>query len=1279
MTLVKALASMWFAAVLLVLLMVAMACATVFETQHGAKWTLASFYQSWWFELLLSLLAVNVLAAMLVRYPFSKRQYGFVVTHASILLVLGGALVTGHFGVDGNIGIMEGQTISELTLRDQPTLTITNRQTQNDFVAELDGAIFDGFVSVDNPDVPPISLGDIQAELIRYLPDSRRSQRMVDDNPHPRSAIQVSLSPSGRDDPVWVFAQQGERHDSETIVFKTLPSTEDLHHLMAQEPADKAVSKGTVKIEYRGKTFEIPVEDCTDQALSIGDTGYTVRVLRYLPHAMVDAHKKLTNVSSRPVNPYIEAELTAPDGTTEQRRSFARFPNFNAMHGSTDAEDIKLALVAEADADTTPSAPPIEVFSVPDTEMYARFNQSGGDRVNKRLFVGEPVETPWHGQKFTVLRHIEHAGWEESVTPVEPVRPTRIPAIQVKLTKGEHTEEMWLQKYQTHPVTLGPMPARHGPGQGITFGDKTLPLGFDLTLDQFQLITYPGSSRPRSYESHVTIVGTATGRVESHIISMNNPTTFGGYTLYQSSYRQDRGKSASFLSVSRDPGQPIVFAGYIAMMIGMVWVLVQRMKERMETAKRQNAETPESRNDGEALCGDTQGNAFSEHQGDGASDYPAETSGDAREPSSLRRLILETIPQLWHRRQSRWDDNEGRPCHRTFGNWFLIPLLTMMLTGSAMATPTSAEAETGAVLPQSLDLTAVRTLTTQHDGRWPPLDTVARDIVERITGDPFGLGYDPVTVLLAWTFDSEAWVQEPLIKITNAELREELQLPASQTVFSYHELARHRRFLSLVQDLARREADRKMDPLESKVSDIYKKLELLQTVFSGQAIRLIPHPDDRRGRWRPIAAPLQHKADEADPVNAEWMELRRAFLADDAKAFSAASNRLAQALEALPAKHRPTRLLIETELRYNKLAPFNLAWKIMIAGAVLAALAMLTRQKLTDGLALAAMIAGFAVLTGGLWMRWQIAGRIPASNMFESLLFLSWGMGLFAIIAIFVFHHRLIPLTASVMAALALFLADILPLDSFVRPIVPVLQDTVWMSIHVPVIMVSYSVLALGVLVAHVQLVIMAAAPRRRQLAGTIDSLHYWYIHVGTILLLAGVVTGSMWAASSWGRYWGWDPKEVWSLIALMGYLAILHVRIAHEKVPPWAYVVGGLLAIGLFAIVLNELELQRTIKNTLAFAGTLAAMAILVLARGRFATAFKSIICFWLIVMTYVGVNYALGSGLHSYGFGTGAVVQYMFTIGGIDLLVIVVLSAVYLLQSNLMPGSAAPNGGAR
>ena len=232
-------------------------------------------------------------------------------------------------------------------------------------------------------------------------------------------------------------------------------------------------------------------------------------------------------------------------------------------------------------------------------------------------------------------------------------------------------------------------------------------------------------------------------------------------------------------------------------------------------------------------------------------------------------------------------------------------------------------------------------------------------------------------------------------------------------------------------------------------------------------------------------------------------------------------------------------------------------------------------------------------MSWGIGMRWQVAGRIPASNMYESMLFLGWGVGLFAVVATVLMRNRIVVLNAAAGAALTMALTDLLPIDRFIHPMPPVLSGTYWLAIHVPIIMVGYAVLALGMVVAHMQIGVEAFAPARRTLALKMAELQYFYIHVGSILLVAGILTGSMWAASSWGRYWGWDPKEVWSLVAFLAYMAILHARA------------------------------ERLI--------------------GTFGVAAWSIVAFQTILMTYLGVNFVLAAGLHSYGFGDSSVVRAM------------------------------------
>jgi cytochrome c-type biogenesis protein CcsB len=291
---------------------------------------------------------------------------------------------------------------------------------------------------------------------------------------------------------------------------------------------------------------------------------------------------------------------------------------------------------------------------------------------------------------------------------------------------------------------------------------------------------------------------------------------------------------------------------------------------------------------------------------------------------------------------------------------------------------------------------------------------------------------------------------------------------------------------------------------------------------------------------------------------------------------------------------------IEREITYNRWQPMRLAWVALAVAFVQAALAWLLASRILDKFAVAGLIAGFCALCWGIATRWRIAGHIPATNMYESLMFLAFGVVLVALVLIPWMRNRLVLLNACGLSALTLALADLLPIDPFIHPMPPVLSGTPWLAIHVPIIMLSYSLLALSVLVAHVQIGITIWAPARHRAIKSASATLYWYIHAGCLLLTAGIVTGSVWAASSWGRYWGWDPKEVWSLVALLAYVALLHAR--HERL------------------------LQP------------------------FALAAISIVAFQAILMTYLGVNFVLGTGLHSYAMGDSPVARWMLLGAGLE-----------------------------
>jgi cytochrome c-type biogenesis protein CcsB len=484
-------------------------------------------------------------------------------------------------------------------------------------------------------------------------------------------------------------------------------------------------------------------------------------------------------------------------------------------------------------------------------------------------------------------------------------------------------------------------------------------------------------------------------------------------------------------------------------------------------------------------------------------------------------------------------------------------LLALGLLGGA-----EARAQEVPPVPAPADVEALRRLPVQHDGRVMPLDTLAREAVWNVTGRAGVWGVDPVAMALGWALYPQAWVIQPIVPVKDARLADAVGLPPGTRWSSFRELARNERLDQLMTAAQEDEVrGRPLGSLERAAQKLQQRLLWMQSLLDHDALRVVPAAKPG-GRWT-VPEPLRSAAD------------LRAVLDSGISAGRLSPGRLS------------------AELLYNRARPARIAWIVLGLSLLLSVAAMALDRRPLDWAAGALLVAGFAVMTWGIWLRWQVAGRIPASNMYESLLFLAWGAGAFAVIATVLVRSRIVVLNAAAGAALTMFLADQLPIDPFVHPMPPVLSGTYWLAIHVPIIMAGFAVLALGMVVAHMQIGAQAFAPARRTVALRMAELQYYYIHVGSILLVAGILTGSMWAASSWGRYWGWDPKEVWSLVAFLAYMAILHARA------------------------------ERLI--------------------GSFGVAAWSIAAFQTILMTYLGVNFVLSAGLHSYGFGEASVVWAM------------------------------------
>ncbi len=487
-----------------------------------------------------------------------------------------------------------------------------------------------------------------------------------------------------------------------------------------------------------------------------------------------------------------------------------------------------------------------------------------------------------------------------------------------------------------------------------------------------------------------------------------------------------------------------------------------------------------------------------------------------------------------------------------------------------------------APLHAALDVTSLESMPVQDSGRKKPYLVFAQESLLGTAGrrslEVDGQKQSASQIITDIWFQPGEWSGIPLILVDSIDVKRAANLEEKRKLFSYDELAANSAFVDLLQqaEAATRAAEgAKLTGIDKKMETIGLRLAEFENLRRGDLYRVVANPAGDRTAWRTL--------DPADPL---FANLRAAYLADDQAAFDTAAQALQAELAVQAPQFQPPAWKISLETFIQNLHPFRWAWILyLLAGIALAVTSLRARRTgYAVGWALAAI--GFLFQLTGFIARILIAGRPPVTNMYESIIWVAFGTVLFALVFEAIFRSRYFLLGAIPVAVLSLLLADSQPLalDPGIHPLAAVLQSNFWLATHVLIITLSYAAFALALGVSHIALgkVILGTKP-----APALYNYIYRTLQVGVLLLAVGTILGGVWANYSWGRFWDWDPKETWALVALLSYLFILHGRISGR----WA---GFGLAVG-------------------------------------------SILAFQTIIMAWYGVNFVLGVGLHSYGFGSG------------------------------------------
>ena len=490
-----------------------------------------------------------------------------------------------------------------------------------------------------------------------------------------------------------------------------------------------------------------------------------------------------------------------------------------------------------------------------------------------------------------------------------------------------------------------------------------------------------------------------------------------------------------------------------------------------------------------------------------------------------------------------------------------------------------------------------KVLVQDQKGRTKPLFTLSNDILRKVTREHKYEKLTSMQVFLGIYHDFNNWKNVPLIKISNKDLQRLAGIRGDRASFAdLVDIDGDGTYkLSEMVNSAYAKSPGERSKTDKEVMKVDERLNIVYMIYTGDFLKLFPLKDTTQAWGSPQEA-LKTAISKEDSLYLSNIIplLTDAVQSSDLAAVRQISESVSGYQERFSEYELPSGLKTRAELLYYKLNIFEKLFPyyatvglIMLIGLII----MVIKGKKEISMVVKIMgwtlFAGFVAHTFGLGLRWYIAGHSPMSNGYESMLFISW----VTLLAGFIFSRKsAFALSATgVLASMTLMVAHLSFMDPEITNLVPVLKSY-WLTLHVSVITGSYGFLGLGAILGLINMILIALSndQNRSRISETVDELtviNFKTLTLGLYFLTIGTFLGAIWANESWGRYWGWDPKETWSLITIIIYSIVVHSR-----------AVPGMKDIFTF--------------NLLAL------------------FAFSS------VLMTYFGVNYYL-SGLHSYASG--------------------------------------------
>ncbi len=675
----------------------------------------------------------------------------------------------------------------------------------------------------------------------------------------------------------------------------------------------------------------------------------------------------------------------------------------------------------------------------------------------------------------------------------------------------------------------------------LAYGSKQLQLPFALKLNDFIAEKYPGTKNVyKSFKSKVDIVEDNSSK--PYDIYMNHVLDHKGYRFFQASFDPD--EKGTVLSVNHDRwGTWVTYLGYMLLYLGLMLILFTRGSRFKDLEVLLNKVKSKKKTVSIGLVLLISTSSF-------AQDQPNHSTHIQTLPSKAQ---LDSVIK-------------------------------------ANVVPKEHAAKFGSIVIQD------------ERGRMKPVNTFSSELLRKLSKKDTYEGLNADQVFVSMVENPFIWYSVPIIELhrDNDSIRKILGVHASEKRVSLIDLVEPDGTYKLTPYLERASSTNTPSNFEKDFLKTHEKFYLLNQALGGGILRIFPVPEDEGNKWVSVPELNEHKFSGMDSVyTRQIVQIYRQSLQEARKTGDYAKpDQYIASIKSFQKKFGsevlPTEKKIKAEIALNKYDIFRTLYRYYGLVGLLLMIFVIFRifkeSKVIRGLingTIGLVILFFIMHTAGLIIRWYVSGHAPWSDAYESMIYVAW-MTL-AIGLAFGKRSNLTIAATTFVAAIILFFAHENWTDPAIANLQPVL-DSYWVLIHVSIIVGSYGPFFVGAILGILALLLMILTTTKNKKRMDLNIKEITIINemaltIGLVMLTIGNFLGGMWANESWGRYWGWDPKETWALISIMVYAFVIHMRL-----------VPGL--------------------------------------RGRWWYNFVSILAIYSVLMTYFGVNFYL-KGLHSYASG--------------------------------------------